>query len=127
MIVIRTIIIYVFFIYYIKFCIDLITEKDIKLYKIMRKYNLSLVLAILVLTNCQQWYLVWLFATIMWQKSDMIKNIIGISAITEIANSTYMFIFESYTFDCYYVGTIIILSILWILFTNKQLKEKRIY
>ena len=127
MIVIRTIIIYVFFIYYIKFCIDLITEKDIKLYKIMRQYNLSLVLAILVLTNCQQWYLVWLFATIMWQKSDMIKNIIGISAITEIANSTYMFIFESYTFDCYYVGTIIILSILWILFTNKQLKEKRIY
>lgn len=127
MIVIRTIIIYVFFIYYIKFCIDLITEKDIKLYKIMRKYNLSLVLAILVLTNCQQWYLVWLFATIMWQKSDMIKNIIGISAITEIANSAYMFLFESYTFDCYYVGTIIILSILWILFTNKQLKEKRIY
>ncbi len=127
MIVIRTIIIYVFFIYYIKFCIDLITEKDIKLYKTMRKYNLSLVLAILVLTNCQQWYLVWLFATIMWQKSDMIKNIIGISAITEIANSVYMFLFESYTFDYYYVGTIIILSILWILFTNKQLKEKRIY
>ena len=61
----------------------------------------------------------------MWQSSDMIKNIIGISAITEIANSVYMFLQEWYIYDCYYVGTIIVLSVIWILLTNKHLFKRR--
>ena len=122
---VRGTIIIFFLLYYIKFCIDLLTSKDIKLIISIRKYNLSLILAILILTNCQQWYLGWLFATIMWQKSDMIKNIIGISAITEIANSVYMFLQEWFIYDCYYVGIIIVLLVMWILLTNKQILRKR--
>ena len=122
---VRGAIMIIFLLYYIKFCIDLLTAKEIKLGKSIRKYNLALILAILILTNCQQWYLGWLFATIMWKSSDMIKNIIGISAITEIANSVYMFLQEWYIYDCYYVGTIIILSVIWILLTNKHLLKRR--
>ena len=124
---VRGMVVITFMLYYIKFCIDLITTKDIKFIKIMRKYNFALILAILVLTNCQGWYFGWLFATIMWQKSNMIKNIIGISAIVEIANSIYMFLKESYIYDSYYVGTIIVLTIAWILVTNKRLLKGEKY
>lgn len=98
-----------FILYYLKMFIDLLTEKDIKIYKIMKKYNIAIILFLLILTNFQQWYLTWLFATIMWQKSYMIKSIIGLSAITEIANSIYMFKVESYLYDTYFVGIIVVL------------------
>ena len=101
-----------FIMYYLKMFIDLITEKDIKIYKIMKKYNIALILFILILTNCQQWYLMWLFATIMWQKSYMINGIIGVSTITEIANSIYMFKTESYLYDTYFIGIIVVLFII---------------
>lgn len=112
-----------FFIYYFKMCIDLLTTKHIKIKTSLRKYNIAIILFLLVLTNSQQWYLMWLFATIIWQKTNMIKNIIGISAITQIANSIYMFEYESYIFDEYYVGIIICLFIIWMVITNK--KERR--
>ena len=111
--------------YYVKFCIDLITQKDIKLYKTLRKYNTALILFLLILTTFQQWYLVWLFATIMWQKPDMIRNIVGLSLITEIANSIYMFKSEWYVYDICFVGFIICLFIAWQLNTNKYIFKDR--
>ena len=111
--------------YYVKFCIDLITQKDIKLYKTLRKYNTALILFLLILTTFQQWYLVWLFATIMWQKPDMIRNIVGLSLITEIANSIYMFKSEWFIYDIYFVGIIICLFIAWQLNTNKYIFKDR--
>lgn len=114
-----------FFGYYVKFCIDLITQKDIKLYKTLRKYNTALILFLLILTTFQQWYLVWLFATIMWQKPDMIRNIVGLSLITEIANSIYMFKSEWYVYDICFVGFIICLFIAWQLNTNKYIFKDR--
>ena len=111
--------------YYVKFCIDLITQKDIKLYKTLRKYNTALILFLLILTTFQQWYLVWLFATIMWQKPDMIRNIVGLSLITEIANSIYMFKSEWFIYDIYFVGIIVCLFIAWQLNTNKHALKDR--
>ena len=111
--------------YYVKFCIDLITQKDIKLYKTLRKYNTALILFLLILTTFQQWYLVWLFATIMWQKPNMIRNIVGLSLITEIANSIYMFKSEWFIYDIYFVGIIICLFIAWQLNTNKYIFKDR--
>ena len=95
-----------FILYYLKFCIDLITEKNIKFYKIIRKYNFVLILFSLLLGTFQVWYIVWLFATIMWQKPNMIRNILGITLIAEIATSVYMFTAESYTFDLYFIELI---------------------
>lgn len=110
------------FIYFvITYCFDfLIFPKDNKITQMLRKYNIILMLFILILTNCHQWYLIWLFATIMWQKPNMIRNIIGVSAITEIANTIYMFKVESYIYDLYYVGIITVLSIMWIIANQKS-------
>lgn len=123
--IVKTVLQIAFLGYYVKFCIDLITQKDIKLYKTLRKYNTALILFLLILTTFQQWYLVWLFATIMWQKPDMIRNIVGISLITEIANSIYMFKSEWFIYDIYFVGIIICLFIAWQLNTNKYIFKDR--
>ena len=109
---IRASICMLFILYYLKMFIDILTEKNLKIYKIMKKYNISIILFLLILTNFQQWYLIWLFATMMWQKSYMIRGIISISAITEIANSIYMFKAESYLYDTYFVGIIVVLFII---------------
>lgn len=115
-----------FTVYYLKFCIDLITEKEIKLYKTLKKYNTSLVLFLLILTTFQQWYLVWLFSTIMWQKPKTIRNIIGLTAITEIANSIYMFKSEWFIYDIYFVGIIILLFMIYKFTTEMKLKRPKL-
>lgn len=126
--IVRGIFIVIFFMYYTVMCINLLTEKNIKFYKIIRKYNTALILFLLILTNFHQWYLIWLFATIIWQKPNTIRNIIGLSLCTEIANSVYMFLYESWRFDKYFVEAIIVLFIIWKIITNKEkikLGEKR--
>ena len=124
--ILKTIMQLVFVIYYFRFCINLLTQKNIKFYKTMREYNIAIILFILILTTCQQWYLIWLFATIMWQKPYMIKNIIQISLITEIANSVYMYKTEWFKYDIYFYGIIIVLSLCWMILTDKNLNRKGI-
>ena len=118
----RRLIFAIFTLFYIKFCIDLITTKEIKISKILRKYNWALVLFILSLSNFQQWYLLWLFATMPWQKPNTIRNIIGISATTQIANSIYMFNKESFLWDADFIKIIFLTFLIWIVCTNKKLK-----
>ena len=118
--VIRALFIVIFLIYYTVMCINLLTEKNIKFYKVIKKYNIALILFLLILTNFHQWYLIWLFATIIWQKPNAIRNIIGLSLCTEIANCAYMFLYESYRFDKYFVGAIIVLFMIWKIITNKE-------
>lgn len=114
----------IFFIYYLKFCIDLLTTKNIKWNKIIKKYNTALILFSLILGTFQQWYIIWIFASIMWQKPNMIRNIVGITLISELANSVYMFKVESYVYDIYFVEAIIIMLLLWQIVTNKVHKSK---
>ena len=92
--------------------------------KMLRKYNTTLILFLLILTNCQQWYIVWLFATIMWQKPKMIKNIIWVSLITEFANSIYMFKSEWFIYDIYFVGIIICLFMMWQIYEGDKEKSR---
>ena len=104
----RNIAFLIFVITYIKFCIDLLFTKEIKFYKILKKYNITLILFLFSLSNFQQWYLVWLFATLPWQSSKTIKVIIGTAIASEVANSVYMFNIESYKYDLFFA--LIILS-----------------
>ena len=99
----RKIIFGIFAIIYIKFCIDLLTTKNIKFSKTLRKYNSSLLLFFLCLGTFQQWYLVWLFATMPWQKSNTIRGIICLSIASELADSIYMFKRESYVYDMHFL------------------------
>ena len=104
----------ILFVYlYICLCIQLLLNTKNNILNMLRKYNVILIMFLLILTNFQQWYLVWLFATIMWQKPNTIRNILGLTAITEIANSIYMFKSEWYIYDIYFVGFIICLFIIW--------------
>ena len=120
--IVRTVFITAFLFYYIIFCIDLLTEKNIKFYRAIRKYSFALCLFLLILTNFHPWYLMWLFPTFIWMKANTIKNIIGISICTEIANSVYMILFESYKFDNIFIRTEFLLFIIWVIITNKNIK-----
>lgn len=126
MIILRGIFILAFLGYYIICCLKMLLDKENNIMKMLREYNISLILFMLILTNCQQWYIVWLFATLMWQRPNMIRNIIGISLATEIANGIYMFKSEWYVYDVYYIEIIVFLLALWYVFTNKKyIKDRR--
>lgn len=117
---IRNVMLGIFSIIYIKFCIDLLFERKIKIQKTLRKYSFCLLLFIMSLSNFQQWYLLWFFGTIPWQKPNTIKNIIGLSLAAEIGNSIYMFKIESLKYDIYFIFIIAILFIIWKICTNKR-------
>ena len=113
----------VFAIIYIKFCIDMLLCKEIKIQKVLRKYSFCLLLFIMSLSNFQQWYLMWLFATLPWQKPNTIRNIIGLSIASELGNTIYMFKVESYKYDAHFVIIIAIIFIIWKICTNYNLKD----
>ena len=117
----------IFTIIYIKLCIDLLLSKKIKLQNMLRKYGFCLVLFIMSLSNCQQWYWVWLFATMPWQKSNTIRNIIGLSLISEIANTIYMFKVESIRYDWNFVCIIASIFIMWVICTNNYKFKRKKY
>jgi hypothetical protein len=119
----RNVMLIVFVYMYMILCINLLTTRKINFYKIVRKYNIMLVLFLLALSNFQQWYLVWLFPTIMWQKPNTIRNIIGLTVASEIANSVYMFKIESWKYDFQFVIILATIYIIWQLSTNKGLEK----
>lgn len=108
---IRAEVLFLFIILYIKFCLDILTTKEIKFLKVIRKYDFLLILFMLCLTNFEQWYLGWIWASMMWQRPKKIKFIINLSFISEIANSIYMFKGESWKYDAYFVGIIILFMV----------------
>ena len=110
----------IFAIIYIKFCIDMLLSKKIKLQKVLRKYGFCLLLFIMSLSNFQQWYLLWLFACMPWQRPNTIRNIIGLSLASELGNTIYMFKVENYKYDAYFIFIIAVLFIIWKVCTNKN-------
>lgn len=124
-VILKKITMLIFTILYIKICFATLVKKDMKFYKIIKDYNIGLALFLFALTNSQQWYLIWMFATIMWQKPKMIKYIVGISFITEIANVVYMYYWEHPAYDPIYVVVLFGLSAILITFVNKYYKKNK--
>ena len=116
----RRLVLIIFVVAYIKFCFKLLFNKEQKFYKIIRQYNWILILFILSLSNFQQTYYIWLLPTIMWQKGNMIKCIIGLNIASEIGNSIFMFYEEDSKYDLIFV-LITVLGTLILLLTNKKL------
>ncbi len=110
---------------YIIFCIDSLVKNKLDWIQLLKKYNLMLILFIISLSNFQQWYLVWLFGTIIWQDEKMIKNIICISIISEIANSIYMFKVESWKYDYMFVFIMFGMFFIWEICDNLILFLKK--
>jgi hypothetical protein len=92
----------------------MLISKDLKFRKLMRTYNWLYLLFLLIPTTFQQWYLIGLFATLMWQKPRTIKSIIAVTTASEIANTIYMFKSEYWIYDSYFIIGIFILVIVGI-------------
>ncbi len=101
---------------YIVFCIKLLCTKKIKIMKTLRDYNLTLIIFLISLSNFQQWYLIWPFASIMWQNPKMIRNLTLITLASEIGNSVYMFNRENWKYDYGFVLIIIAIMIIYNVF-----------
>ena len=113
---------------YVKFCIDLLITKDIKLTNILKKYNTKLIIFLLSLGTFQQWYLVWFFVTLFWQKSKTIKSILIVTLASEIANTIYMLKKESYVYDAFFILITAIIFLIWkikkwLLFIDENIKN----
>lgn len=112
------------FIYlYLLFCLEFLLKKNKNIFDMLRKYNMILILFLLSLTNWHQWYLIWLIATMIWQKPKTMRNIMALTVVTEIALSIYMFKAESYIYDIYFVGIIACLFAIWQMI-NKRYKNE---
>ena len=57
----------------------------------------------------QQWYFLWMFATLFWQKPKMIRSIIIVALASEIGNTVYMFNTENYLYDAFFIELAIVL------------------
>lgn len=121
--IIRQTIFIIFVFTYVKFCIELLIIKDIKLTNVLRKYNTELILFMLSLGTFQQWYLVWLFATFTWQKSKTIKSIVAVTLASEIGNTIYMFKTESYVYDAFFLLTILVIYVICVILSNFNTKR----
>ena len=120
----RNIMLMTFAFLYITFCINLLLKKNIRLQKTLKNYSFCLLLFIMSLSNFQQWYLLWLFATLPWQKPNIARNIIGLSLASEVGNSIYMFKTESYKYDANFVFIIAVTFIIWVISTNTGRQKK---
>lgn len=114
----------IFVILYIKFGIDLLFTREIKLEDSLRKYNFMLILFLISLSSFQQWYLIWIFATIIWQKKDTIKDVIILTLASEIANSIYMFKAESWRYDGTFIMIILLMYIVGKMHKNNFIDKR---
>lgn len=125
MILSRTIVMCLFLVYYIKTFIEMLIEDKIKWRNIIKEYNNILFLALLMLTTFQQWYLIWLFPTLIWEKRKKINNLVAITIITELANTIYMYKSECYIYDGIFIGIIIIFMFFKIVFDKIIINYKK--
>lgn len=105
-------------------------NEKITIKSIMQQYNPFLLVFLLVLiTNFNAWYLIWLFPTIMWQKSKNIRMMLCLSIGGIMAYGfTYLVQIDSRPMGIPFFFTMIISSLcayaIWQLKRNKMKKYK---
>lgn len=128
--IISTLIIPLFIIVYIMLICVILFKKKIKIYEIMRKYNIIMLIFIfIVLSRFQKWYMLWLFPTIIWQNRNMRKLMIYMTITAMIPSMGYFMVqSDPYVIGMMYSIAIFILSIILLeidLLINKNKKEKQ--
>ena len=114
-----------FVIVYFFTMITLLNKKEIKFRKEIRKTNYFIMAFLfLLITNFQPWYIMWLFPCIMWQKTEDIKAIIGISLMSEFANMVFLLYSEAWQNGTPFTFVFITGSLL-IIIINDRLKRNR--
>lgn len=115
-----------FAIIYIFNCLILLYKKEIIFRKEIQKYQYFLMAFLfLLITNFQPWYILWLFPCIMWQKAKVIKLIIGISILSEFANSIFLAYTEAWTNGIPFTFVMIVGSLLIIIYEQKKELQRK--
>lgn len=99
----------------------LLFTKNISFTKSIRTYNNLLIIFIFfTITAFQSWYIIWPFATIIWQKGKMINLILGISISVELAKGLYFLLSEWYIYGKYYYNIVLFLVLVSTILLNKK-------
>lgn len=116
-----------FVIIYFFICIVLLNKKEIKLRTEMKTMNyLIIAFLFLLITNFQPWYIMWIFPFIIWQKSDVIKTMIGMSVLSQFANCIIIMYEENWHYGTPFIFTLIVGTLMIFIFYQKK-RNKRIY
>ena len=115
-----------FAILYIVACVMLLLKKNIKQYTNMRElFWFVLAFLMLLITNFQPWYFMWLVPFMMWQKSENIKLIVQMQIMTLIANIVFLIYSENYKYGVPFF-TIFVVGTLACVIQNKNSKIRRL-
>lgn len=105
-----------FALFYIIEVIMQLFNKNVTLRNSLRiGYTMILTFLLLVITNFQVWYIMWLMPLLIFQNKKGIKSIINLTISSELACTIFFVLGESYTYGHYFWGTMIIL---WLIFNK---------
>lgn len=87
--IVQNIALALFAVYYVYVVIRILLSKKIRLYNLIQKYHIILIIfTFILITNFNPWYIMWFFSTIFYLKGKSIRNILHLSYASEIANLT---------------------------------------
>ena len=83
-------------------------------------YTMILRLLLLVITNFQVWYIIWLMPLIMWQNKKIIKSTINLTITAELASTIFFAFGEGYIYGTYFFALMVIL---WFIFNKININK----
>ena len=83
-------------------------------------YTILLTFLLLVITNFQVWYIMWLLPFISFQNKQTIKSTINLTIAAELACTIFFALGEGYIYGHYFLGTMILL---WFVFNKVNFKK----
>ena len=115
-----------FVIIYFFICVVMLNKKEIKFRNEMKTVNyLILGFLFLLITNFQLWYIMWIFPFIIWQKTDVINTMIGMSILSQFANCILIMYGENWHYGTPFIFTLVVGTLI-IFIVNQNIKNKKI-
>ena len=118
----KDLVLFIFVAYYINIVVKLLLQKNVTFYSLIRKYHLFIMLFLLLLiTDFNTWYCLWLFPTIFWLKSKDIKTVLYLSTSSQLTMyCTFLYIGETEV-----VGIIFFIVMIYLTVCMKFLDKMR--
>ena len=112
-----------FIIIYFFICVVLLNKKEIKFRTEMKTLNfIILSFLFLLITNFQPWYIMWIFPFLIWQKADIIKTMIGMSIISQLANCIIIMYEENWHYGTPFIFTLIVGTLAYYIIQKRENK-----
>lgn len=105
---------------YVVLIIKLLLTKNIKFGNIMKKWNVLILMFILLyITNLCVWYFVWLFTAVIWQNRAFTQTTLYLPFIYELLVSKYFFLGGELASETYWFSIVAIICTLGIVKLDK--------